>query len=77
MGAYTCQYGVVHKMCRCPEPHTIQCDKVKEHSNFQTTSYPTTVEDLKLILHLIETDRIEWAKTILNSMIIARESKTL
>ena len=31
MGAYTCQYGVVHKRCRCPKPHTISCDKVEEH----------------------------------------------
>jgi len=20
MGAYTCQFGTVHKMCRCPTP---------------------------------------------------------
>lgn len=25
MGAYTCQYGTVHKTCRCPTPHTISC----------------------------------------------------
>lgn len=25
MGAYTCQHGTVHRMCRCPEPHTIAC----------------------------------------------------
>ena len=31
MGAYTCEYGVVHKVCRCPTPHTIKCDKVEEH----------------------------------------------
>lgn len=32
MGAYTCEFGVVHKVCRCPTPHTIKCDKVEEHS---------------------------------------------
>lgn len=32
MGAYTCQYGVVHKTCRCPTPHTIACDVPKEHN---------------------------------------------
>jgi len=32
MGAYTCQFGVVHKTCRCPTPHTIACDKVNEHA---------------------------------------------
>jgi hypothetical protein len=32
MGAYTCEFGVVHKVCRCPTPHTIKCDKVAEHS---------------------------------------------
>ncbi len=31
MGAYTCQFGFVHKVCRCPTPHTIACDKVAEH----------------------------------------------
>lgn len=31
MGAYTCEFGVVHKVCRCPTPHTIKCDKPKEH----------------------------------------------
>lgn len=31
MGAYTCEFGVVHRMCRCPKPHTIKCDKVDEH----------------------------------------------
>lgn len=31
MGAYTCEFGVVHKVCRCPKPHTIKCDKVAEH----------------------------------------------
>lgn len=31
MGAYTCEFGVVHKVCRCPTPHTIKCDKVEEH----------------------------------------------
>lgn len=33
MGAYTCEYGVVHKTCRCPTPHTIRCDKVEEHKD--------------------------------------------
>ena len=33
MGAYTCQFGTVHKMCRCPTPHSIPCptpDKCSE-----------------------------------------------
>lgn len=25
MGAYTCEFNVVHKVCRCPTPHTIKC----------------------------------------------------
>lgn len=33
MGAYTCEFGVVHKVCRCPAPHTIRCDKVEEHKD--------------------------------------------
>lgn len=33
MGAYTCEFGVVHKVCRCPTPHTIKCDKVEEHKD--------------------------------------------
>jgi len=35
MGAYTCEYGVVHKVCRCPTPHTIKCDNVVEHKTKQ------------------------------------------
>lgn len=31
MGAYTCEYGVVHKMCRCPKEHTIKCDQPVSH----------------------------------------------
>lgn len=31
MGAYTCQFGVVHKVCRCPTPHRIKCDTPLEH----------------------------------------------
>ena len=31
MGAYACEFGVVHKVCRCPTPHTMVCDKVEEH----------------------------------------------
>lgn len=31
MGAYTCEFGVVHKMCRCPTEHTIKCDVPAEH----------------------------------------------
>jgi len=31
MGAYTCEYGVIHKVCRCPTPHTIKCDTPMEH----------------------------------------------
>lgn len=31
MGAYTCQFGVVHKRCRCPKPHTMKCDVPDEH----------------------------------------------
>ncbi len=33
MGAYTCEFGVVHKMCRCPTPHTIKCDVPSEHGS--------------------------------------------
>ena len=25
MGAYTCQHGTIHRMCRCMTPHTIVC----------------------------------------------------
>lgn len=32
MGAFTCEFGVVHKTCRCPTPHTIKCDKPQEHN---------------------------------------------
>lgn len=32
MGAYTCEYGVVHKVCRCRTPHTISCNVPEEHS---------------------------------------------
>lgn len=32
MGHYTCEFGVIHKTCRCPQPHRIKCDKVAEHS---------------------------------------------
>lgn len=31
MGAYTCEYGVVHKMCRCPTPHTVKCNVPWKH----------------------------------------------
>jgi hypothetical protein len=31
MGAYTCQFGVVHKMCRCPKPHKISCNTPELH----------------------------------------------
>jgi hypothetical protein len=31
MGAYTCQFGFVHKVCRCPTPHTIVCDRPNGH----------------------------------------------
>ena len=31
MGAYTCEFGVVHKRCRCREAHTIKCDVPDEH----------------------------------------------
>lgn len=33
MAAYTCEYGYVHKMCRCPTPHKIRCDVPNEHGN--------------------------------------------
>lgn len=33
MGAYTCEFGVVHKICRCPTPHQIKCDIPAEHRN--------------------------------------------
>lgn len=32
MGAYTCEFGVVHKVCRCPTPHTIKCDVPGQHA---------------------------------------------
>lgn len=32
MGAFMCEFNVVHKMCRCPKSHTIKCDKPLEHS---------------------------------------------
>lgn len=32
MGAYTCQYGYIHKMCRCPTPHTMVCDTPFQHT---------------------------------------------
>lgn len=25
MGAWTCQYGTVHKRCRCPQEHKMTC----------------------------------------------------
>ena len=31
MGAYTCEFGIVHKRCRCPQPHTIKCDVPDQH----------------------------------------------
>lgn len=31
MGAYTCEFGVVHKVCRCRTPHTIKCDVPDQH----------------------------------------------
>lgn len=31
MGAYTCEYGIVHKVCRCPMPHKIKCDVSWKH----------------------------------------------
>lgn len=34
MGAYTCEFGVVHKTCRCPEPHTIKCTTPDAHAQF-------------------------------------------
>jgi hypothetical protein len=30
MGAYTCEFGTIHKRCRCPIPHTISCPTPKE-----------------------------------------------
>lgn len=35
MGAYTCEFGVVHRVCRCPKTHTIKCDKPDEHHNLE------------------------------------------
>lgn len=26
MGHHICQYGVVHRTCRCPKEHRINCD---------------------------------------------------
>lgn len=31
MGIHVCQFGVTHKVCRCPETHEIKCNKVSEH----------------------------------------------
>jgi len=31
MGAYTCEFDVVHKTCRCPTPHQIKCDVPDKH----------------------------------------------
>jgi hypothetical protein len=36
MGAYTCEFGVIHKVCRCPTPHTIKCDVPEEHGKEKT-----------------------------------------
>lgn len=40
MGAYTCEFGVVHRMCRCPEPHTIKCDVPKDHTEKMVERMP-------------------------------------
>lgn len=45
MGAYTCQHGTVHKMCRCPEPHTINCPTPVECQKTDTV-------DIKAALHV-------------------------
>ena len=37
MGAYTCEFGVVHSMCRCPTPHAIKCDVPEEHRPVKET----------------------------------------
>ena len=48
MGAYTCEYGIVHKRCRCPQPHTIKCDNATEHA--WTTRVPHGGERECLVL---------------------------
>lgn len=35
MGAYRCEFGIVHKVCRCPTPHTIKCDRPSIHAREQ------------------------------------------
>lgn len=57
MGAYTCEFGVVHKVCRCPTPHTIRCDKVEEHkgANYVPKHRKETVT--KWRVHYMESER--------------------
>ena len=87
MGAYTCQYGVVHKMCRCPTPHYINCDKVEEHSkNVFVPQWGVPKPDdngagelaeLRVIKHYLDEGRVDLAAQRLQLMIIARETKHL
>jgi len=32
MGAYTCEFGKVHKRCRCHKAHTIKCNTPDVHA---------------------------------------------
>jgi hypothetical protein len=57
MGAYTCEYGVVHKVCRCPTPHTIKCDKVAEHSGTGYTPKHRGEPVVKYRITVVERER--------------------
>lgn len=57
MGAYTCEYGVVHKVCRCPTPHTIKCDKVAEHSGIGYTPKHRKDSVVKFRITVMESER--------------------
>lgn len=52
MGAYTCQYGVVHKTCRCPTPHTIVCDKPLEHNRVPEVEPTHPPEHVCLVMEM-------------------------
>jgi hypothetical protein len=49
MGAYTCQYGTVHKRCRCPEPHAIRCPTPAVCDNEGTAYVPRHRADFRLL----------------------------
>lgn len=46
MGAYTCEFGVVHKVCRCPDPHSIKCDVPSVHGGNPVTGEWTHKQSL-------------------------------